>query len=130
MTQSGVSTAAAPVPLLPSPEEEGDVQNPDRAVRESENLTRSEARRLAAEVDSFKKAPKASGTSSIAGGWNGADEKQILGVGGTQIVKKVRESILRSEMSYAGSSVNFLSSSIYRNLDQERDKNFKQKRFP
>lgn len=54
---------------------------------------------------------EASGTSSIAGGWDGADEKQIF-VGGTQIVEKVRESVLRREMSFAGSSVNFLSSSI------------------
>lgn len=32
-------------------------------------------------------------------------------------------------MSFAGSSINFLSSSIYSNLDKEKDKNFKQKRL-
>lgn len=47
-------------------------------MREIENLTRNEARCLAAEVESLKRAQKASGSSSIAGGWNGADEKQIF----------------------------------------------------
>lgn len=59
-------------------------------MREIENLTRNEARRLAAEVDSFKRAEKASGTSSIAGGWNGADEKQTFGGGDTDSKKGQR----------------------------------------
>lgn len=38
-------------------------------------------------------------------------KSRFLG-GGGNTVKKVRESILRSKMSFAGSSGNFLSSSI------------------